>query len=103
MLARGSHNIIVFNSFNKFSIKLTLIQYPLYSIDAIIIEIKKKTKTKKQTKKTSHYHFDWVRGGHRYFIPCYISNFTLYKVSDCQRGLSHETFKIVEIKYMSQS
>jgi hypothetical protein len=29
MLARGSHNMILFNSFNKFSIKPTLIQYPL--------------------------------------------------------------------------
>jgi hypothetical protein len=28
MLARGSHNIIVFNSCNKFSIELTLILYP---------------------------------------------------------------------------
>jgi hypothetical protein len=30
MLARGSHNIILLNSCNKFSIELTLIQYPLY-------------------------------------------------------------------------
>jgi hypothetical protein len=30
MLVRGSYNIILFNSFNKFSIKLTLIQYPLF-------------------------------------------------------------------------
>jgi hypothetical protein len=30
MLARGSHNIILFNSCNKFSMELTLIQYPLY-------------------------------------------------------------------------
>jgi hypothetical protein len=29
MLARGSHNIILFNWFNKFGI--TLIQYPLYN------------------------------------------------------------------------
>jgi hypothetical protein len=29
MLARGSHNMILLNSFNKFSIKPTLIQYPL--------------------------------------------------------------------------
>jgi hypothetical protein len=34
MIARGSHNIILINSFNKFSIKLTLIQYPL-SVDKI--------------------------------------------------------------------
>jgi hypothetical protein len=32
MLARGSHNIILFNLCNKFSIELTLIQYPLYII-----------------------------------------------------------------------
>jgi hypothetical protein len=32
MLARGSHNIILFNSFNKLSMELTLIEYPLYKI-----------------------------------------------------------------------
>jgi chromosome segregation ATPase len=30
MLARGSHNITLFNLFNKFTINLTLIQYPLF-------------------------------------------------------------------------
>jgi hypothetical protein len=30
MLASCSHNIILLNSYNKFSIELTLIQYPLY-------------------------------------------------------------------------
>jgi hypothetical protein len=31
MPARGSHNIILFNPCNKFSIELTPIQYPLYN------------------------------------------------------------------------
>jgi hypothetical protein len=36
MLARGSHNINLFNSCNKFSIELTLIQYPLYHIALLV-------------------------------------------------------------------
>jgi hypothetical protein len=31
MLARDSHNMILFNSLNKFSFNPTLIQYPLYT------------------------------------------------------------------------
>jgi hypothetical protein len=36
MFARGSHNIILINSCNKFSIELTLIQYPLFISDRIL-------------------------------------------------------------------
>jgi hypothetical protein len=32
MIARGSHDIILFNLLNKFSIELTVIQYPLFPI-----------------------------------------------------------------------
>jgi hypothetical protein len=83
MLARNSYNIILFNSFNKFSIKLTPIQYTRFityscrfcvSVKMVLLRRVDVTHitSHQDTFTTVQYHFTEAQKQHGYVIYEYI-------------------------------